>query len=255
MNSEGIVSIPGCSFGGNEMETYYLVDYENVGSTGVLKCDGLEKTDHLHIFYTENAKKIDLDIVADHGEAEFVIHKVPIKSQSVDMHIVSYMGYLIGQSTGEKIKIIIISKDTDFDNLIKFWSDKAELARKPKMTVSKKKPQQARKTTQSKAKKQPAETKEKRQPEETGTKNPAPEATAKKTAVDPEMKTQLNAEIQKTLSQGGFDNRTINNVAKLVGKHYGKGELKRDVHNALMKSYKKHDEIYKAIKAVLSKYS
>ena len=222
------------------MDTYYLVDYENVGSTGVSKCDGLEKTDHLHIFYTENAKKIDLDIVADHGDAEFVIHKVPIKSQSVDMHIVSYMGYLIGKSGGEKIRIVIISKDTDFDNLIKFWSEEAELSRKPKMAVSRKKPQQPKKTSQPKSKKQPANNEE---------------SAVKKANVDPEMKTQLNAEIQKTLSQGGFDNRTINNVAKLVGKHYGAGELKRDVHNALMKSYKKHDEIYKAIKTVLSKYS
>ncbi|MBR5336957.1 MAG: hypothetical protein IK152_03140 [Lachnospiraceae bacterium] len=210
------------------METFYLVDYENVGSTGVLKCDGLEKTDHLHIFYTENAKKIDLDIVADHGDAEFVIHKVPIKSQSVDMHIVSFMGYLIGKNSGEKIKVVIISKDTDFDNLIKFWNEEAELSRKPKMDISKKK---------ARAAKAPAKPKDSSAP------------------IDSELKTRLNAEIQKTLSQGGFDNRTINNVAKLVGKHYGKGELKRDVHNALMKSYKKHDEIYKAIKVVLSKYS
>ena len=32
------------------METFYLVDYENVGSGGVAKCSGLDKTDHLHIF-------------------------------------------------------------------------------------------------------------------------------------------------------------------------------------------------------------
>jgi hypothetical protein len=40
------------------METFYLVVYENVGSGGVAKCSGLDKTDHLHIFYTENSKNI-----------------------------------------------------------------------------------------------------------------------------------------------------------------------------------------------------
>ena len=93
------------------MDTYYLVDYENVGSGGVSKCGSLEKTDHLHIFYTENSKKIDLDIVDNHGNAAFETHKVPTKSQSVDMHIVSYMGYLIGKHLGGNIKIVIISKD------------------------------------------------------------------------------------------------------------------------------------------------
>ena len=85
------------------METYYLVDYENVGSSGLTKCNALEKTDHLHIFYTENQKKIDLDIVDNHGKAEFETHKVPTKSQSVDMHIVSYMGYLLGKYEGKSV--------------------------------------------------------------------------------------------------------------------------------------------------------
>lgn len=32
------------------MGTFYLVDYENVGSGGVTKCSGLDKTDQLHFF-------------------------------------------------------------------------------------------------------------------------------------------------------------------------------------------------------------
>ena len=33
------------------METYYLVDFENVGSGGVAKCSELAKTDHLHLLW------------------------------------------------------------------------------------------------------------------------------------------------------------------------------------------------------------
>ena len=54
------------------------------------------------------------------------------------MHIVSYMGYLIGKHLGGNIKIVI-SKDKDYDNLIKFWGDKAEITRKQKIEGSTKK--------------------------------------------------------------------------------------------------------------------
>ena len=73
------------------MGTFYLVDYENVGSGGVAKCSGLDKADQLHIFYTENSKNINLDIVDDHGDAVLETHKVPTGSQSADMHIVSFI--------------------------------------------------------------------------------------------------------------------------------------------------------------------
>ena len=55
------------------------------------------------------------------------------------MHIVSYMGYLIGKHLGGNIKIVIIRKDKDYDNLIKFWGDKAEITRKQKIEGSTKK--------------------------------------------------------------------------------------------------------------------
>ena len=119
------------------MEKYYLVDYENVGSGGASNCSSLKKTDHLHIFYTDNSKKIDMDIVSDHGEAVFELHKVPVKSQSIDMHIVSFMGYLIGKNPDNNLHIVIISKDKDYDNVIKFWHGKAKIERKEKIEAPK----------------------------------------------------------------------------------------------------------------------
>ncbi len=217
------------------MDTFYLVDYENVGSSGLTKCNALEKTDHLHIFYTENQKKIDLDIVDNHGKAEFETHKVPTKSQSVDMHIVSYMGYLLGKYEGKEIIIVIVSKDKDYDNLIKFWDDKAQLSRKQKIEPPAKKKEQPEKKTEPKK----AEAKAtKPQPKQTKS----------------EIKTQLNSEIQKLLAKKKYDKSVINNVAKIVGKHYGTENFKRDVHNELGKHYTDFDEIYKDIKTILVKY-
>jgi hypothetical protein len=217
------------------MDTFYLVDYENVGSSGLTKCNALEKTDHLHIFYTENQKKIDLDIVDNHGKAEFETHKVPTKNQSVDMHIVSYMGYLLGKYEGKEIIIVIVSKDKDYDNLIKFWDDKAQLSRKQKIEPPAKKKEQPEKKTEPKK----AEAKAtKPQPKQTKS----------------EIKTQLNSEIQKLLAKKKYDKSVINNVAKIVGKHYGTENFKRDVHNELGKHYTDFDEIYKDIKTILVKY-
>ena len=73
------------------IKTYYLIDYENVGSEGFKGCGKLRETDIIHLFYTDNSRKIDLDIINDHGESKLVTHKVPTGNQSADMHLGSYL--------------------------------------------------------------------------------------------------------------------------------------------------------------------
>ena len=212
------------------MEKYYLVDYENVGSGGASNCSSLKKTDHLHIFYTDNSKKIDMDIVSDHGKAVFELHKVPVKSQSIDMHIVSFMGYLIGKNPDNNLHIVIISKDKDYDNVIKFWHGKAKIERKEKIEAPKAKPKQT-------------EHKEK-----TETKKAAPKPTKS------EIKIKLNQDIQKILSQNNYESEVINTVAKLVAKNYGKEDFKLAVHNELGQTYTNSVDVYNDIKPILAKY-
>ena len=72
----------------------------------------------------------NLDIINDHGESKLITHKVPTGNQSADMHLGSYMGYLIGKEcTGqdEECKIVVISKDTGFDHIIEFWKTKKDV--------------------------------------------------------------------------------------------------------------------------------
>lgn len=104
------------------METFYLIDFENVHSEGLENIGTLAKTDHVHIFYTENAQTIRLDIVLV-GDIDIVGHKVPVRKQSLDMHLVSYLGYLLGINKGKQCSYVIISKDKDYDNIIKFWQE------------------------------------------------------------------------------------------------------------------------------------
>ena len=36
------------------IKTYYLIDYENVGSEGFKGCEKLRETDIIHLFYTHH---------------------------------------------------------------------------------------------------------------------------------------------------------------------------------------------------------
>ena len=78
----------------------------------------MTSSEHIIIFFTQNARKIDMAEIANHGTAELKMIEIPAGKQSADIHIGSYLGYLAGKS---KYNIVIISNDTDFDNVIKFW--------------------------------------------------------------------------------------------------------------------------------------
>ena len=43
-----------------KMRTIYLIDYENVGSDGLLCCDKLSAKDRIVIIFTKNDSKIDM---------------------------------------------------------------------------------------------------------------------------------------------------------------------------------------------------
>ena len=77
--------------------TYYLIDYENVGVGGLAGVERLGGEDHIYLFYTDNNKKIDLDVFFDHGEADIRPYKIPTGKQRLDMHLVSFLGYLLGK--------------------------------------------------------------------------------------------------------------------------------------------------------------
>ncbi len=236
------------------METFYLVDYENVGSGGVAKCSGLSKADHLHIFYTENSKKINLDIVDNHGDAVLETHKVPTGSQSADMHIVSYMGYLLGKKEKSRIKIIIISKDKDYDDLIKFWSEMADISRMPKIDVlSTPKVQSIKNSIEPKASSKNMTVSKVAAKAKT---NIATKKVVKKPTKS-ELKTQFNIEVQRALSQAGYSKDDIAYIAKLVCKHFGKENFKQNIHNDLRIDLGEYayQEAYNSLKPVLTKYS
>lgn len=210
-----------------------MIDYENVGRTGLSGCDKLGKTDHIHVFYTKNAKGTDWDIYNNHGEAELVVHEVPAGDESLDMHLVSYLGYIIGINNREKnCRYVIVSKDKDYDNVIKFWKNEAKVEGSRRLTVKQAAP----------------------------TKNPtATKASPSKTSVKTNKadKTKLNQEVQQALSKAEtpYDSKAINNIASIVVSCFGSMNFLRDVHNELGKKYNDSHEVYETIKNVIAKYA
>lgn len=214
-----------------DIETFYLIDYENVHGDGLSGCQDLGKTDHIVIFFTQNAKNIDMSDISNHGSADLDMMEVPAGKQSADMHIGSYLGYLAGK-LGKNCKVVIVSKDTDFDNIIKFWKQKTEIS------VSR--------TEQIKKKPAPKPQTSKQQ-----------SAVTNKTAVkvNGTKKTKLNQEVMQAMRGAGYEASVANTVAQIATSLYGDEHMLSEVHNALRDRYTDYLDVYAVVKPVLSKYA
>lgn len=212
------------------IETYYLIDYENVNIDGLEGCGTLGKSDHIIIFFTQNAKRIDMSEIANHGEADIEMYEVPAGKQSADIHISSYLGYLVGKHEVNKCSVVIVSKDTDYDNVIKFWKKKTDINIMRKQQINKTPKQQV--TSKKKASLSKVSVKV------SGTK-----------------KTKLNQDVMKSVRVAGYDASVANAVAQIATGLYGSKTFLSDVHNALKNKYSNGVNVYEAAKPVLSKYA
>jgi len=213
------------------IETFYLIDYENVHGDGLSGCQDLGNTDHIVIFFTQNAKNIDMSDISNHGSADLDMIEVPAGKQSADMHIGSYLGYLAGKN-GKNCSVVIVSKDTDFDNVIKFWKQKTGIG--------------ASRTEQIKKKPSPRIQTNKQQP--VAANKPVIQVNGTK-------KTKLNQEVMQAMRSAGYDASVSNTVAQIATSLYGDEYMLLEVHNALKDRYTDYLDVYAVVKPVLSKYA
>ena len=100
---------------------YYFVDYENVHEAGLEGMNRLPRESEVHLFYSQNANKLNLDLLR-FVKAKLEVHRVKPGKQSLDMQMVSYLGYCIGEA-GREGKFVLVSKDTDYANTVLFWQE------------------------------------------------------------------------------------------------------------------------------------
>lgn len=201
------------------VQRYYLIDFENVNDEGLIGSDSLNDQDQVHLFYTDNAKKMNLDNL--NLDCKFIPHKVPVGKQSLDMFLVSYLGYLVGQIPKNTCEYIIVSKDTDYDNIIEFWRKQKSISviRQNRINI------QNRQST----------------------------SFAPQSQYNANQRCELNTKVQQELRRAGYDKEKINHVASIVVKYCNTERAANNIHNALRSEYKEYTEIYKIIKPIISR--
>ena len=203
------------------MKTYYLIDFENLHEDALKITKKANKEDSLIIFYTSNSPKISLDAFEGQKAKNEVI-KVKAGKQSLDMCLVSYLGYLI-KSDGKNCNYVIISDDCGFDNVVSFWKE--------------------RKITTVSRQEKPIEAK-------TAVKPDIPKNKSKISAAD---KTELSNRITKTLNEANpkIDNKTVGEISSLAVKSMGEG--KQAIYLKLIQKYgqKKGLQYYNSIKKAI----
>ena len=102
------------------MATTYLIDFENVNDLGMNGIHELPEGDRVYIVYTNNANRICLDWF-DGVRASISVVRVESGSQSLDMHLVSFLGYLLGREESTGDHYVIVSQDTDYMGVAAFW--------------------------------------------------------------------------------------------------------------------------------------
>lgn len=115
------------------MKTYYLIDFENVKDQGLHGLEQLGKNDVVVVFFTGRAARIDMRTLLKKNDATVKFLEAPAGKQSADLCIASWIGFLVGRKPSGKHRMIIISRDTGFDNLIRFWNSwpRVSVSRRP----------------------------------------------------------------------------------------------------------------------------
>ncbi|BAL84630.1 hypothetical protein SELR_pSRC200960 (plasmid) [Selenomonas ruminantium subsp. lactilytica TAM6421] len=110
---------------------YYLLDFENVKSSGFDGVEKLSEQDKVIAFYSVNSGTITIDmhIKINKSKADIEFQKVFIGGKNaLDFQLSSYLGYLIRdtlptEDNAEMCNYYIVSNDTGYDFLCKYWKN------------------------------------------------------------------------------------------------------------------------------------
>ena len=106
---------------------YYFIDYENVHADGFTGVENLGEDDIICVMYTEQSKAFSLELVEKitRQRAKLESYKAGTGAKnSLDFQLASYLGYMIARSEGADNSFYIVSRDTGFNHLVDFWTER-----------------------------------------------------------------------------------------------------------------------------------
>ena len=265
----------------------YLIDFENVHEEGFASLGRLGDRDAVYCFFTKNVAKISMAALAGMRSGQLHFIEAESGKQSLDLALVSYLGYLIGTVPNEQC-YEIVSNDNGFSKAADFWNkhrpgirvrvrktvDQAKLAAAAELKPARK--GRASKSAKAVTAAAAAPSVETKPAAETRT-NPAPEAkpapapAAKPTAA-PAQKNAASAAADNTpaqeaapaaaakpapeavaaLAAAGIEASVAEFLLTEAEKHREDKNIKQLVYRAVVKKYgqKKGTEIYNTAKKV-----
>jgi hypothetical protein len=230
------------------LEKYYLIDFENVSTGGFSGCELLGNDDHIHVFFTDKSTKFDLNILHRHKAATLEIHKVPCGNQSADMHIVSYLGYLVGKNTGKDFECIIVSKDTDFDNVIKFWTEAEGVSVRRSPVI---------KSDNADGKKKNKKETQDKKVKKNNVSSPAGKNRTERTVNDQDteqQKKELAERLRKAIGESEISPCFTDEITNIVTSHIEEKHMLTSVHNDLRQIFTDYSDVYDLVRKVVKEH-
>lgn len=254
------------------MGTCYLIDFENVRENGIYGIKELSGEDIVVIFYTDNAKTCSLDIFSENKEVRIDAIKAPTGNQSLDIHLMSYLGYII-KKYGNEMQYCIVSLDRGYDRIFPFWKDyenvsvtrRAQISVVPPLAETKKSTRLSVKGSASKLKRK-AMPQKTENPEETLSAKPQrPVKTENTEQVAPgklkkreiPKKIQLNTDLFKALKENkpAYNSDVFGFIGKTASAYYGKPDFAENVTQEIAKRFPEESaNIIRLIAGVLDNY-
>ncbi len=228
----------------------YLIDFENVHEEGFQAIGRIGEKDAVYCFFTKNVAKISMSALAGIKSGQLHFIEAESGKQSLDLALVSYLGYLIGIRPQE-LYYDIISNDNGFTKAADFWNKRI-----PGMRI------RLRKTN--------TELKQKTQSQTTASLNtsdvpvsPVPSTvqalpTSKTTqgvSSTPGAEGTPESAITSALESAGMDPAAADFLQQQVEKYRTDKNVKQLVYRAVVKKYGQRDgtKIYNSTKKLLLK--
>lgn len=206
------------------MPSILLVDYENVTMSGLTGYEKLSGKDKIYIFFSANNLNIDADFLAK-CKCQVKYYKVPQGDESVDKHILAFLGYQAAVNDNS-FDYLILSKDKGFDNIASFMKELTSKNIKRYVSISDALNSKEQKKT-AKAKTQAKEN-------------------------EPRKQKHLFSEIESIVRKACKEPE-VDTVVDIVLKNYEKKTFKNIINTQLVKKFgqERGHILYKSIKSLL----